>query len=158
MMGKSCLLTFVYLTLLGFFVYKGMWIWLMIAIFIGGIVAFIRFLGLALESGFHSKFPLDFLLHTGWINRYFEDKGFELVEHNTANSDYPESIYRKGDLKIVVRLNAPIMTNTHYTITVIAEGEQKNEWNFSVEKDEKTFDIIDEYFNSRMVSESGNSQ
>ena len=158
MMGKSCFLTFAYLALLGILVYKGMWIWLMLAILIGGFGVFIMFFGLALESGFRSKFPLDFLVHTGWVNRYFEDKGFELIEHNTANSDYPESIYKKGELKIVVRLNAPIMTNTPYTITVIAEGEQKKEWNIPVEKEGKAFEIFDEYFNSRTEWESGNSR
>ena len=78
-MNKSCLATIVYFTILGILIYNGMWIWLIIAILVGGLAAFIMFVGVALESGFRSKFPLDFLAHTQWVNRYFEDRGFELV-------------------------------------------------------------------------------
>ena len=94
-MNKTCLATIVYLAILCILIYYGMWIWLIIAILLGGLAAFIMFVGVALESGFRSKFPLDFLAHTQWVNRYFEDKGFELVEHNTSVSNYPQSIYKK---------------------------------------------------------------
>ena len=60
-MNKSCLATIVYFAILGILIYNGMWIWLIIAILVGGLAAFIVFVGVALESGFRSKFPLDFL-------------------------------------------------------------------------------------------------
>ena len=63
-MNKSCLATIVYFAILGILIYNGMWIWLIIAILVGGLAAFIAFLGVALEAGFRSKFPLDFLAHT----------------------------------------------------------------------------------------------
>ena len=145
-MNKSCLATIVYFAVLGILIYNGMWIWLIIAILVGGFAGFIMFAGVALELGFRSKFPLDFLAHTQWVNRYFEDRGYELVGHNTSDSNYPESIYRKDKLKVVIRLNAPIMTHNPYTITVIVSGEQEKEWNFPVEKDEKILKMFDNYF------------
>ena len=145
-MNKSCLATIVYFAVLGILIYNGMWIWLIIAILVGGLAGFIMFVGVALESGFRSKFPLDFLAHTQWVNRYFEDRGFELVGHNTSDSNYPESIYKKDKLKVVIRLNAPIVTHSSFTITVIVSGEQEKEWNFSIEKDEKILKMFDDYF------------
>ena len=149
-MNKTCLGIIVYLAIIGILIYYGMWIWLIVAILVGGLVGglatFIMFVGVALESGFRSKFPLDFLAHTQWVNRYFEDRGFELVGHNTSDSNYPESIYKKDKLKVVIRLNAPIVTHSSFTITVIFSGEQEKEWNFSVEKDEKILEMFDDYF------------
>ena len=146
-MNKSCLATIVYFAILGILIYNGMWIWLIIAILLGGLAAFIAFLGVALEVGFRSNFPLDFLAHTRWVNSYFEDRGYELVGHDTSDSNYPESIYRKDKLKVVIRLNAPIMTHNPYNITVIVSGEQEKEWNFPVEKDEKILEMFDDdYF------------
>ena len=145
-MKKSCLATIVYFAILGILIYNGMWIWLIIAILLGGLAVFIAFLGVALEAGFRSKFPLDFLAHTRWVNSYFEDRGYELVGHDTSDSNYPESIYRKDKLKVVIRLNAPIMTHNPYTITVIVSGEREKEWNFPVEKDEKILEMFDVYF------------
>ena len=46
-----------------------------------------------LELGFRSKYPLDFLAHTRWVNRYFEDKGFELVKH--LQYEFPRIILQK---------------------------------------------------------------
>ncbi len=128
-----------------------MWIWLIIAILVGGLAAFIVFLGIALEAGFRSKFPLNFLAHTRWVNSYFEDRGYELVGHDTSDSNYPESIYRKDKLKVVIRLNAPIMTHNPYTITVIVSGEREKEWNFPVEKDEKILEMFDVYFSKYCI-------
>ena len=145
-MKKTCLVTIVYFAILCILIYNGMWILLIIAILVGGLAAFIMFVGVALEAGFRSKFPLDFLAHTRWVNSYFEDRGYELVGHDTSDSNYPESIYRKDKLKVVIRLNAPIMTHNPYTITVIVSGEQEKEWNFSVEKDEKILKMFDVYF------------
>ena len=151
-MNITCLATIVYLAILCILIYYGMWIWLIIAILLGGLAAFIMFVGVALESGFRSKFPLDFLAHTQWVNRYFEDKGFELVEHNTSVSNYPQSIYKKDKYKVVVRLNAPIVTNTPFTITVIvSEEQQEKEWKFPVEKDEKILEMFDDYFSKYCI-------
>jgi len=108
-MRKSCLFTLVYLELLCVLIYYGLWIWLILVILIGGIICFFMFLAISLELGFRAKYPLDFLAHTRWVNRYFEDKGFELVKHNTYNTDFPESIYRKNEVNVIVRLNAPIL-------------------------------------------------
>ena len=145
-MKKTCLVIIVYFVILCILIYNGMWIWLIIAILLGGLAAFIAFLGVALEAGFRSKFPLDFLAHTRWVNSYFEDRGYELVGHDTSDSNYPESIYRKDKLKVVIRLNAPIMTHNPYTITVIVSEEREKEWNFPVEKDEKILEMFDDYF------------
>ncbi len=151
-MNKTCLATIVYLAILCILIYYGMWIWLIIAILLGGLAAFIMFVGVALESGFRSKFPLDFLAHTQWVNRYFEDKGFELVEHNTSVFNYPQSIYKKDKYKVVVRLNAPIVTNTPFTITVIvSEEQQEKEWKFPVEKDEKILEMFDDFFSKYCI-------
>ena len=147
-MKKTCLVTIVYFAILCILIYNGMWILLIIAILVGGLAAFIMFVGVALEAGFRSKFPLDFLAHTRWVNSYFEDRGYELVEHDTSDSNYPESVYRKDKLKVVIRLNAPIMTHNPYTITVIVSGEQEKEWNFPVEKDEKILEMFDDYFSN----------
>lgn len=49
-MNKSCLATIVYFAVLGILIYNGMWIWLIIAILVGGLAAFIVFVGVALES------------------------------------------------------------------------------------------------------------
>ena len=144
-MNKSYLATIVYFAILGILIYNGMWIWLIIAILVGGLAAFIMFVGVALESGFRSKVQLDFLAHTRWVNRYYEDRGFELVGHNTSDSNYPESIYKKDKLKVVIRLNAPIVTHSPFTITVIVSGEQEKEWSFPVEKDEKILEMFDDY-------------
>ena len=59
-MNKTCLGIIVYLAIIGILIYYGMWIWLIVAILVGGLAAFIMFVGVALESGFRSKFPLDF--------------------------------------------------------------------------------------------------
>ena len=50
-MNKSYLATIVYFAILGILIYNGMWIWLIIAILVGGLAAFIMFVGVALESG-----------------------------------------------------------------------------------------------------------
>ena len=55
-------------------------------------------------------------------------------------------IYKKDKLKVVIRLNAPIVTHSSFTITVIVSGEQEKEWNFSVEKDEKILEMFDVFF------------
>lgn len=150
-MKKTCLVIIVYFVILCILIYNGMWIWLIIAILVGGLAAFIVFLGIALEAGFRSKFPLNFLAHTRWVNSYFEDRGYELVGHDTSDSNYPESIYRKDKLKVVIRLNAPIMTHNPYTITVIVSGEREKEWNFPVEKDEKILEMFDVYFSKYCI-------
>ena len=147
-MRKSFLLTLVYLGLLGILIYYGMWIWLIIVILIGGVICFLVFLAILLELGFRSKYPLDFLVHTRWVNRYFENKGFELVKHNTYNTDFPESIYRRNEVNVIVRLNAPITEHKPLTITVIASGKQKKEWTFPAIMDEKVFENFDSFLES----------
>ena len=142
-MQKSCLLTLVYLGLLFVLIYYGLWIWLTFVILIGGVTYFLMFLVISLELGFRTKYPLDFLAHTRWVNRYFEDKGFELVKHNTYNTDFPESIYRKNEVNVIVRLNAPITEHKPLTITVIASGKQKKVWTFTANKDEKVFESFE---------------
>ena len=125
-----------------------MWIWLIIVILIGGVICFLVFLAILLELGFRSKYPFDFLVHTRWINRYFENKGFELVKHNTYNTDFPESIYRRNEVNVIVRLNAPITEHKPLTITVIASGKQKKEWTFPAIMDEKEVEIFDLFLDS----------
>ena len=142
-MQKSCLLTLVYLGLLFVLIYYGLWIWLTFVILIGGVTYFLMFLVISLELGFRTKYPLDFLAHTRWVNRYFEDKGFELVKHNTYNTDFPESIYRKNEVNVIVRLNASITEHKPLTITVIASGKQKKVWTFTANKDEKVFESFE---------------
>ena len=46
----------------------------------------------------------------------------------------------------MIRLNAPIVTHTPFTIIVILSGELEKEWNFPVEKDEKILEMLDDYF------------
>ena len=144
-MQKSCLLTLVYLGLLGILIYYGMWTWLIIVILIGGVIYFLLFFAILLELGFRSKYPLDFIAHTRWVNKYFEDKGFELVKHNT---DFPESIYRRDEVNVIVRLNAPILEHKQFTITVIISSKQKKEWTFPAIMDEKVFEIFDLFLDS----------
>jgi len=140
-----CLLTLVYLGLLGILIYYGMWTWLIIVILVGGVIYFLLFFAILLELGFRSKYPLDFLAHTRWVNKYFEDKGFELVKHNT---DFPESIYRRDEVNVIVRLNAPILEHKQFTITVIISSKQKKEWTFPAIMDEKVFEIFDLFLDS----------
>ena len=147
-MRKSCLLALVHLGLLGILIYYEMWTWLIIVILIGGVIYFLLFFAILLELGFRSKYPLDFLAHTRWVNKYFEDKGFELVKHNTYNTDFPESIYRRNKVNVIVRLNAPITEHKPLTITVIASGKQKKEWTFPAIMDEKVFEIFDLFLDS----------
>ena len=147
-MRKSCLFTLVYLELLCVLIYYGLWIWLILVILIGGIICFFMFLAISLELGFRAKYPLDFLAHTRWVNRYFEDKGFELVKHNTYNTDFPEPIYRKNEVNVIVRLNAPILEHKQFTITVIISSKQKKEWTFPAIMDEKVFEIFDLFLDS----------
>ena len=144
-MGKLCLLTLVYLGLPGILIYYGMWTWLIIVILVGGVIYFLLFFAILLELGFRSKYPLDFLAHTRWVNKYFEDKGFELVKHNT---DFPESIYRRDEVNVIVRLNAPILEHKQFTITVIISSKQKKEWTFPAIMDEKVFEIFDLFLDS----------
>ena len=144
-MRKSCLLSLVYLGLLGILIYYGMWTWLIIVILIGGVIYFLLFFAILLELGFRSKYPLDFLAHTRWVNKYFEDKGFELVKHNT---DFPESIYRRDEVNVIIRLNAPILEHKQFTITVIISSKQKKEWTFPAIMDEKVFEIFDLFLDS----------
>lgn len=144
-MRKMCLLTLAYLGLLGILIYYGMWTWLIIVILIGGVIYFLLFFAILLELGFRSKYPLDFLAHTRWVNKYFEDKGFELVKHNT---DFPESIYRRDEVNVIVRLNAPIIEHKQFTITVIISSKQKKEWTFPAIMDEKVFEIFDLFLDS----------
>lgn len=144
-MGKMCLLTLAYLGLLGILIYYGMWTWLIIVILIGGVICFLVLLAILLELGFRSKYPLDFLAHTRWVNKYFEDKGFELVKHNT---DFPESIYRRDEVNVIVRLNAPILETKQFTITVIISSKQKKEWTFPAIMDEKVFENFDSFLES----------
>ena len=147
-MEKLCLLTLVYLGLLGILIYYGMWTWLIIVILVGGVIYFLLFFAILLELGFRSKYPLDFLAHTRWVNKYFEDKGFELVKHNTYNTDFPESIYRKNEVNVIVRLNAPILETKQFTITVIISSKQKKEWTFPAIMDEKVFENFDSFLES----------
>lgn len=144
-MGKMCLLTLAYLGLLGILIYYGMWTWLIIVILIGGVIYFLLFFAILLELGFRSKYPLDFLAYTRWVNKYFEDKGFELVKHNT---DFPESIYRRDEVNVIVRLNAPIIEHKQFTITVIISSKQKKEWTFPANKDEKVFENFESFLQS----------
>lgn len=74
-----------------------------------------------------------------------------MVEHNTSDSNYPESIFKKDELKVVVRLNAPIITHTPFTITVIVSEEQEKEWIFPVEKDEKILEMFDDFLSSIII-------
>jgi len=48
-------------------------------------------------------------------------------------------------------LNAPIVTNTPFTITVIVSEEQEKEWKFPVEKDEKILEMFDDYFSKYCI-------
>ena len=144
-MRKSCLLSLVYLGLLGILIYYGMWTWLIIVILIGGVIYFLLFFAILLELGFRSKYPLDFLAHTRWVNKYFEDKGFELVKHNT---DFPESIYRRDEVNVIIRLNAPILEHKQFTITVIISSKQKKEWTFPAIMDEKVFESFELFLQS----------
>lgn len=144
-MRKSCLLALVYLGLLGILIYYGMWTWLIIVILIGGVIYFLLFFAILLELGFRSKYPLDFLAHTRWVNKYFEDKGFELVKHNT---DFPESIYSRDEVNVIVRLNAPILEHKQFTITVIISSKQKKEWTFPAIMDEKVFESFELFLQS----------
>lgn len=147
-MGKLCLLTLVYLGLLGILIYYGMWTWLIIVILIGGVIYFLLFFAILLELGFRSKYPLDFLAHTRWVNRYFEDKGFELVKHNTYNTNFPESFYRRNEVNVIVRLNASITEHKPPTITVIASGKQEKVWTIPANKDEKVFESFELFLQS----------
>lgn len=147
-MRKSCILALVHLGLLGILIYYEMWTWLIIVILIGGVIYFLLLFAILLELGFRSKYPFDFLVHTRWINRYFENKGFELVKHNTNNTDFPESIYRRNEVNVIVRLNAPITEHKPLTITVIASGKQKKVWTFPANKDEKVFESFELFLQS----------
>ena len=75
-------------------------------------------------------------------------KGFELVKHNTYNTDFPESIYRRNEVNVIVRLNAPITEHKPLTITVIASGKQKKVWTFPANKDEKVFESFELFLQS----------
>lgn len=145
-MKRSCLIIIAYL---GFCIYlatTGHWWWLLIVLLLGIIVAFFFFAAYALEAGFRDKFPLDFIVSIGWVNDFFVQKGFDLLEHRGAGSDYPESVLAKDGIQVIVRLNAPLLTTKQYSITVFINNGVEKEWTFAVDADRKqVFRDFEEY-------------
>lgn len=145
-MKKLFLLIVLYFGILGVLIYYKMWWPLGFAILGGCIFVFVLFLVVCMDLGFRSKYPLDFLGQTSWVNKYFENRGFKLEEHDTSDSDYPKSIYNNSTYNIEIKLNAPLWKDPPYTITVIVSGAIDKEWNFPAERDDKVFKWFEEIF------------
>lgn len=135
--------------LIGLFVISMIFHWGLVALVIGLVlfIGFIFLFGLAADQGFRNKFPLDFLMCTGWLNNYFTQKGYDEFGYDLEDSDYPATVFSKGQTKVTVRLNAPLSGKEKYTISVIANGDVEKEWEFDVNADkEKTFETLDSFF------------
>lgn len=145
-MKRSCIFVIAYLGFCFYLATTGHWGWLLLGIIVGGICGFLYFMAYALAAGFRNKFPLDFVSHIGWVNDYFVQKGFTLLEHRGAGSDYPESVFAKDETQVIVRLNAPLMTTKPQSITVLINNGVEKEWTFAVDADrEQLFNEFDYY-------------
>ena len=149
-MKHGCIFVIAYLGFCLYLATTGHWWWLLsvllLGIIAGGVCGFFYFAAYVLEAGFRNKFPLDFVSHIGWVNDYFVQKGFTLLEHRGAGSDYPESVFAKDETQVIVRLNAPLMTTKPQSITVLINNGVEKEWTFAVDADrELLFNEFDDY-------------
>lgn len=127
---------FVYIALILISIYAKIW-WLLILLIIigcGGVLLLILFVGIAVEGGFRNQFPYDFVMKIGWVVDFLKTKGFTLSGYNNEGTDYPEAVLtRNSTEKVVVRLNAPLLSFKPYTISVKISSEQEKEWTFNVD-------------------------
>ena len=73
-----------------------------------------------MESCFREKYPYDFEMHLGWIIKELESRGFEQTDTIDAGGDYPGVIlnHPQNGTEMEVRLRAPLLTTTGYSIVV----------------------------------------
>lgn len=73
-----------------------------------------------MESCFREKYPYDFEMHLGWIIKELESRGFEQTDTIDAGGDYPGVIlnHPQTGIEMEVRLRAPLLTTTGYSIVV----------------------------------------
>ena len=118
----------------------------------------------AFERAFRYNMPYDFLLQTKWVNNYFEQNGFEFIDHDIRDIDYPSSNYkkhvkRKGETRVKVRLNAPMwkIWKDKYTISVLVNYNEKFGYEFDVDSDSlSVYRFLDKYFNDSENTTSNN--
>lgn len=135
-----------YLLVIGLLIYLHWWFLLAVIIFLGVVVGFIIMLAFGVEAGFRGKYPMDFLIHTNWINDYFYRKGFDIIDYDTKDSDNPQTILRKDNEIIIVRLNAPLTASTYF-YEIITEGSNSLSLKFPVtENHDKILEELNKYF------------
>ena len=89
---------------------------------------------------------MDFLIHTNWLNNYFYIRGFDIVEYDIENPDYPQTILRKDNETILVRLNAPLMSSS-YSYYILKQGDSTINLKFPIsENREKIVDELNRHF------------
>ena len=96
--------------------------WILWGLIILGMVIFGGFIYImamgGLESGFRNRFPLDYLSHLNVERHFFEEKGFQIINHLDPGSEHPGVLMQKEnspDVRII--LNAPI-NSFNYTVDV----------------------------------------
>ena len=96
--------------------------WILLGLIILGMVIFGGFIYImamgGLESGFRNRFPLDYLRHLKTEVDFFEEKGFQIINHLDPGSEHPGVLMQKEnspDVRII--LNAPI-NQSNYTVDV----------------------------------------
>ena len=91
-------------------------------------VLFFRFLVFAVEAGFRSHFPLDYLGHLRWIERELANRGFQRTIILAPGSSYPGVMMKNDETgsEIEVSLCAPILSGSKYHIEVLNPATQKS--------------------------------
>ena len=95
--------------------------WILLGLIILGIFlfgGFIPLMAMGLESGLRNRFPLDYLMHLTTEVDFFEEKGFQIINHLDPGSEHPGVLMQKEnspDVRII--LNAPI-NSFNYTVDV----------------------------------------
>lgn len=147
-----------YLLFVGVLIYLHWWFLLGVIIFLGVAAGFIIMLAFGVEAGFRGKYPMDFLIHTYWLNDYFYRKGFDIIDYDTKDSDNPQTILRKDNEIIIVRLNAPLTASTYF-YEIITEGSNNLSLKFPVtENQDKIINELDKYFDEYPIVREPNPE
>lgn len=81
-----------------------------------------------------------------WVWKYFIERGFRPTGHQSEHPiQHPEHALKKGEVKVVLRLNAPLL-KSHCSITTYFIGREYKEWTFPLDANhEEIFGVFDEY-------------
>lgn len=127
-------------------IYNEQWWLLTLLIIIAVLFGIIYILGLFIGLGFANKYPLDFLMITGWVNQYFKDNGFTEIRYDLDKIYHPATVFSKGDTNVKVIYNAETFIRES-SISVIVSGDVEKKWIIKNENEDDVYKTFDEFFN-----------